>query len=234
MYAALCDALDGTAPAPPGGARKKGPGGVDFVSAMTGLFRELAVAAEQDEKVCGARSGRGGAGVLVAAPRLCMHAASCVPGRAPHSHLSRPFTLPHRAQPQELAATFGPAAIADVVLAVQAECDAQGLRMLQRFLEARHVAATAADAARHQSGIGATRAEGPDPRWARARAAGPGQAAAAAPTHKCATQPPLRRPQAGGMRASTAPSTPPAPRPARAPQGRGAAGAGDRPADPAV
>ncbi|KAI8468195.1 MAG: component of oligomeric golgi complex 4 [Monoraphidium minutum] len=119
MYAALCDALDGAGGAPPGGggaARggKGGGGGVDFVGAMTALFRELALAAERDEK--------------------------------------------------ELAAAFGPLALVDVVLAVQGECDAQGLRMLQRFLEERRVAAVAGDAARHQAGVGGGRAEGPDPR----------------------------------------------------------------------
>lgn len=69
-----------------------------------------------------------------------------------------------RPHAQELSATFGPAAVADVVLAVQAECDVQGLRLLQRFLEARHVAAIAGDAARHQAGVGGARGEGPDPR----------------------------------------------------------------------
>jgi hypothetical protein len=57
--------------------------------------------------------------------------------------------------------------VADVVLAVQGECDAQGLRLLQRYLEARRVAEVAGDAARHQAGgSGGGRGEGPDPRWA--------------------------------------------------------------------
>jgi hypothetical protein len=56
--------------------------------------------------------------------------------------------------------------VADVVLAVQSECDTQGLRMLQRFLEDRRVAAVAAGAARAQAtapGAGG-KTEGPDPR----------------------------------------------------------------------
>ena len=70
---------------------------------------------------------------------------------------------------QELAAAFGPASVADVVLAIQAECDAQGLRMLQRFLEERRVAAIAADAAGRGPGGGAGGGGGgggggPDPR----------------------------------------------------------------------
>ncbi|GBF96968.1 hypothetical protein Rsub_09048 [Raphidocelis subcapitata] len=112
QYDALCEALDGAAAA---GAGKKRPA-VDFVGSMTGLFRELAMAAERDEA--------------------------------------------------EISAAFGPAAVADVVLAVQSECDAQGLRMLRRFQEARRVAAIAADAARAQAtGPGAGgKPEGPDPR----------------------------------------------------------------------
>jgi hypothetical protein len=51
LYAALCEALDGAGAAPPGGGKKGGGGGVDFASALTALFRELAVAAERDEKV---------------------------------------------------------------------------------------------------------------------------------------------------------------------------------------
>lgn len=65
---------------------------------------------------------------------------------------------PHKHTLQEVASAFGPAAVADVVLALQAECDTQGLRLLQRFLEARRVPAVAADSARRGGG------EGPDPR----------------------------------------------------------------------
>jgi hypothetical protein len=125
---------------------------------------------------------RVGAAARSAAARAAPHRGGCVahkarrfpPARGARAGVSDPATRPwairswraHRFQ--ELAAAFGPAAIADVVLAVQAECDTQGLRMLQRFLEARRVAAVAADAARHQSGVGGARGEGPDPRWAAA------------------------------------------------------------------
>lgn len=39
-----------------------------------------------------------------------------------------------------IVSTFGAAALLDVVVGLQAECDSQGLRMLQRFMEARRVA----------------------------------------------------------------------------------------------
>lgn len=39
-----------------------------------------------------------------------------------------------------IVSTLGAAALLDVVVGLQAECDSQGLRMLQRFMEARRVA----------------------------------------------------------------------------------------------
>lgn len=71
LYTALCDALDGTGG---GGGGAKGLAAVDFVGAMTGLFRELAMAAEQDEKVGNKRMGlagqRPGGGGIGASPLL--------------------------------------------------------------------------------------------------------------------------------------------------------------------
>lgn len=61
-----------------------------FIDVLSGLFREVALAVEQDE--------------------------------------------------QAVTSTFGAGAFLDVVVGVQAECDSQGLRMLQRFVEARRVA----------------------------------------------------------------------------------------------
>lgn len=61
-----------------------------FIDVLSGLFRAVAMAVEQDESA--------------------------------------------------IVSTFGAAALLDVVVGLQAECDSQGLRMLQRFVEARRVA----------------------------------------------------------------------------------------------
>lgn len=61
-----------------------------FIDVLSGLFRAVAMAVEQDES--------------------------------------------------SIVNTFGAAALLDVVVGLQAECDSQGLRMLQRFVEARRVA----------------------------------------------------------------------------------------------
>lgn len=43
---------------------------------------------------------------------------------------------------QVIVATFGPGALVDVVAGVQQECDAQGVRLLQRYLEAKQIMRT--------------------------------------------------------------------------------------------
>lgn len=145
-YVAVCDALDAAG----SGGAKKAP--VDFVGAITGLFREFAMAAEQDEKV-----------------RLrFVEGAPCL--RCNALLFNHAVNIP---QSQELSATFGPAAVADVALAVQGECDGQGLRLLQRFLEERRVAAVASEAARHQGSSCSRSGDGPDPRYDRAQRSAP-------------------------------------------------------------
>jgi hypothetical protein len=71
LYDALCEALDGAAA--PGAGKKRPP--VDFVGALTGLFRELAVATERDEAVGASGATRPGrarflGGLLATLPLL--------------------------------------------------------------------------------------------------------------------------------------------------------------------
>lgn len=56
------------------------------------------------------------------------------------SALFREVAMAVEQDEQAITSTFGAAAFLDVVVGVQAECDSQGLRMLQRFVEARRVA----------------------------------------------------------------------------------------------
>eukprot|EP00878_Enallax_costatus_P016453 GHUV01017258.1.p1 GENE.GHUV01017258.1~~GHUV01017258.1.p1 ORF type:complete len:570 (+),score=170.72 GHUV01017258.1:179-1888(+) len=56
------------------------------------------------------------------------------------SALLREVAMAVEQDEQAITSTFGAAAFLDVVVGVQAECDSQGLRMLQRFVEARRVA----------------------------------------------------------------------------------------------
>jgi hypothetical protein len=55
------------------------------------------------------------------------------------SALFRAVALAVEQDEQAIVSAFGAAALLDVVLGLQAECDSQGLRMLQRFVEARRV-----------------------------------------------------------------------------------------------
>eukprot|EP00879_Flechtneria_rotunda_P019660 GHRR01020657.1.p1 GENE.GHRR01020657.1~~GHRR01020657.1.p1 ORF type:complete len:653 (+),score=242.69 GHRR01020657.1:85-2043(+) len=55
------------------------------------------------------------------------------------SALLREFAVAVEQDEQLLTATFGAAGLLEVVVGVQAECDTQGVRMLQRFVEARRV-----------------------------------------------------------------------------------------------
>jgi hypothetical protein len=59
LYEALSEALDKGAPVGPPAKGKPPP--VDFVSALTGLFKAVAVAVEQDEEVSAAGFRRAGA-----------------------------------------------------------------------------------------------------------------------------------------------------------------------------
>jgi hypothetical protein len=56
------------------------------------------------------------------------------------SGLFRAVALAVEQDESAIVSTFGAAALLDVVVGVQAECDSQGLRMLQRFVEARRIA----------------------------------------------------------------------------------------------
>lgn len=55
------------------------------------------------------------------------------------SGLFRAVALAVEQDESPIVSTFGAAALLDVVVGLQAECDSQGLRMLQRFVEARRV-----------------------------------------------------------------------------------------------
>lgn len=55
------------------------------------------------------------------------------------SGLFRAVALAVEQDESPIVGTFGAAALLDVVVGLQAECDSQGLRMLQRFVEARRV-----------------------------------------------------------------------------------------------
>jgi ribosomal protein S6E (S10) len=91
LYQSLDTVLDSKAPAAAAAAGTKGSNAaaVTFIDVLSSLFREVAMAVEQDEAA--------------------------------------------------IQETFGAAALLDVIVGVQAECDSQGLRMLQRFVEARRV-----------------------------------------------------------------------------------------------
>jgi hypothetical protein len=56
------------------------------------------------------------------------------------SGLFRAVAMAVEQDESSIVSTFGAAALLDVVVGLQAECDSQGLRMLQRFVEARRVA----------------------------------------------------------------------------------------------
>lgn len=56
------------------------------------------------------------------------------------SGLFRAVAMAVEQDESSIVSTFGAAALMDVVVGLQAECDSQGLRMLQRFVEARRVA----------------------------------------------------------------------------------------------
>lgn len=56
------------------------------------------------------------------------------------SGLFRAVALAVEQDESSVVNTFGAAALLDVVVGLQAECDSQGLRMLQRFVEARRIA----------------------------------------------------------------------------------------------
>lgn len=55
------------------------------------------------------------------------------------SGLFRAVAMAVEQDESSIVSTFGAAALLDVVVGLQAECDSQGLRMLQRFVEARRV-----------------------------------------------------------------------------------------------
>jgi hypothetical protein len=55
------------------------------------------------------------------------------------SGLFRAVAMAVEQDESSIVGTFGAAALLDVVVGLQAECDSQGLRMLQRFVEARRV-----------------------------------------------------------------------------------------------
>lgn len=63
------------------------------------------------------------------------------------SALFREVAMAVEQDESSIVSTFGAAALLDVVVGLQAECDSQGLRMLQRFMEARRVAQLVNDAA---------------------------------------------------------------------------------------
>ncbi|KAF6250525.1 component of oligomeric golgi complex 4, partial [Scenedesmus sp. NREL 46B-D3] len=92
LYQSLDTVLDAKASAAASAAAAKGANAAatTFIDVLSSLFREVAMAVEQDEAV--------------------------------------------------IQETFGATALLDVIVGVQAECDSQGLRMLQRFVEARRVA----------------------------------------------------------------------------------------------
>jgi hypothetical protein len=88
LYQSLDTVLDAKAPAAAAG-KGANAAATTFIDVLSSLFREVAMAVEQDEAT--------------------------------------------------IQETFGAAALLDVIVGVQAECDSQGLRMLQRFVEARRV-----------------------------------------------------------------------------------------------
>lgn len=55
------------------------------------------------------------------------------------SGLFRAVAMAIEQDESSIVSTFGATALLDVVVGLQAECDSQGLRMLQRFVEARRV-----------------------------------------------------------------------------------------------
>jgi hypothetical protein len=55
------------------------------------------------------------------------------------SSLFRAVALAVEKDELAIVGTFGANALLDVVVGLQAECDSQGLRMLQRFVEARRI-----------------------------------------------------------------------------------------------
>jgi hypothetical protein len=89
LYQSLDTVLDTKAPAAAASAKGANAAATTFIDVLSSLFREVAMAVEQDEAA--------------------------------------------------IQETFGAAALLDVIVGVQAECDSQGLRMLQRFVEARRV-----------------------------------------------------------------------------------------------
>lgn len=89
LYQSLDTVLDPKASAAAAKAGGAAAAPATFIDVLSTLFREVALAVEQDEV--------------------------------------------------SIIETFGAGALLDVVIGVQAECDSQGLRMLQRFVEARRV-----------------------------------------------------------------------------------------------
>jgi hypothetical protein len=89
LYQSLDTVLDSKAPAAAVSTKGSNAAATTFIDVLSSLFRDVAMAVEQDESA--------------------------------------------------IQETFGAAALLDVIVGVQAECDSQGLRMLQRFVEARRV-----------------------------------------------------------------------------------------------
>ncbi|WIA35384.1 hypothetical protein OEZ86_003832 [Tetradesmus obliquus] len=114
LYQSLDSVLDAKAPAAAAAAGKGNAAATTFIDVLSSLFREVAMAVEQDEAV--------------------------------------------------IQETFGAAALLDVVVGVQAECDSQGLRMLQRFVEARRVAQLVNEAQSRKRSASPSPAAGQDTR----------------------------------------------------------------------
>lgn len=146
-YDALCEVADTQRPGPAG----KNKGGTDYVGALSAMFRDYAMAVEEHEEVrldatfcfnaltssyflCRVHLNAADAAAACLAVCALMTALFCLHRIAPMCMGPLVVTV-SSALTQVVRSSFGPAAVGALVLALQAECDTHGTRLLQRYSE---------------------------------------------------------------------------------------------------